>query len=142
MSDVPIPGICFEIVADGATLGSFSDCSGLTAEVTTEDYREGGVNHFVYKLPKHVTSPSLVLKRGVTASTDLWKWVTSFADSTKIQTKTVEVRLNGPDGKTVRAWVATNAYPIKYEGPTLNASRSEVAMETLELAHQGLSAGS
>jgi phage tail-like protein len=138
---LPCTGLCFEVIADGRSLGSFSECTGLTSEVTAEEYREGGVNHFVYKLPTHVSHASIVLKRGITASEDLWTWAAGFAEKTEVSPRTVEVHLNGPDGTAVRSWVATNAYPVKWEGPSLDARRGEVALETLELAHQGLAAG-
>lgn len=139
----PATGMCFELIADGKQLGEFSECSGLTVEVNSEDYREGGQNGFVYKLPTQISHPTLVLKGGVSADVSLQKWVLNFAANGALAAKKqVTINLNTPQGKTVRSWVAARAYPLKWEGPNLNAMEPNVAFESIELAHQGLQAGS
>jgi phage tail-like protein len=124
------------IELDGGEIGRFRECSGLAAEIEVKDYNEGGVNHFVHKLPTRMKYPNLVLKRGVTYEEALlqWLWITQR----KAKRVAITVSLMGPAGEPVRAWSFADAFPVKWTGPTLNASSNQVATETLEIVHGGL----
>ena len=80
--------------------------------------------------------PNLVLKRGVTYEPVLLKWL--FQTKEWDQRGNVTVSIIGPDSKPVRTWAFANAFPVKWTGPTLNASSNNAATETLEIAHRGL----
>src|SRR5215216_3125795 len=68
------PAIWFELTIQGKSIGYFNEISGLSAEVETQTYNEGGNNEFVHKLPTRVKYPSLVLKRGITSEAALQQW--------------------------------------------------------------------
>lgn len=123
----------------GVKLGTFREISGIGVEVETMDYTEGGNNEFVYKLPVRVKYQNLVLKRGITHHSALLQWFqdarTQGVQSVK---KDMTITLMGPGGETIRTWAFTDAYPVKWTGPTLNASSGQIATETLEIAHTGL----
>lgn len=137
----PYLNLLFEIKVDEAVLATFSECTGLSLEVTTEDYHEGGENRFVHKLPTVPQPPNLVLKRGMTEGTDLWDWFAAFPELGTVEPKDGEVLLqNLADGRreTVRAWSFTGGYPVKWTGPDLNAQSPGVAFETIEIVHRGI----
>ncbi len=132
----------FMVEIEGIVVAGFSDVSGLQAETEIEEIKEGGVNDFVYKLPKGTKYPNLTLKKGLTTSSALWNWHRSIV-SGKITFKTVRIILQS----TEAAWDYDNqyqlirAYPVKWSGPDLKADGNAVAVETLELAHHGIKRG-
>lgn len=131
----PVSEAMFEVVIDEVPIGHFMECSGLQWELEVMEYPEGGENRYVHKLRGRAKFPNLVLKRGITHQDGLLAWLI------RCQERTVRsdgrVVLHGP-GATVRAWAFTGAFPVKWEGPTLNAGSNNVATETLEIAHHGL----
>ena len=132
----PVAGMSFKVSTDDAQIGYFSECSGITAEYEVEEYAEGGQNTFVHKLRGRVKYPNLSLKRGVTHETALLDWF--FTSQEWDQRATLTVSLQGPDGQVIRTWAFEGAFPVKWEGPSLNAGSTAVATETLEVAHRGL----
>ena len=132
----PVAELRFLVDLPGMSIGRFRECTGISVEIETKDYMEGGSNDFVHKLPTRVKYPNIVLKRGVTHEDALLKW---FWDSrTSVQRKEMTITLVGPGAKTVRTWAFLNAYPVKWVGPNLNAGSNQVATETLEVVHNGL----
>jgi phage tail-like protein len=132
----PVGELRFKIDVGGRPIGAFTECSGLSAEWDILEYQEGGENRYVHKLRTRLKYPNLVLKRGVTYEDALLKWFFEREDFK--QRKTVKVTLLGDDGKEVRSWAFAGAFPVKWQGPSLNAKSTNVATETLEIAHQGL----
>jgi phage tail-like protein len=134
----------FRLSVDGKEFGAFSECTGLSLEVATEDYHEGGENQFVHKLPTFGQPPNLVLKRGITSSDELWNWFEEYLKTGTVTPKDGQVELlstTDPDRheeKPVRVWAFTRGWPVKWTGPELNALSPGVAFETLELVHRGL----
>jgi len=132
----PVAELRFSVDLQGLSIGRFSECTGISVEVETKEYMEGGVNDFVHKLPTRVKYPNIVLKRGVTHEEELMKW---FYDSRFTpQRKIMTITLLGPGTKTVRTWAFLNAYPVKWTGPNLNATSNSIASEQLEIVHNGL----
>jgi phage tail-like protein len=128
----------FAVEIQGLVVGGFAEISGLQAEIEVQDYREGGVNEFIHKRAGPARYPSnLVLKRGMTDATVLWSWYCDVMQG-KVERKNVSVMLMNSAGEEQRRWNFQKAYPVKWAGPVLRASASEVAVETLELAHDGL----
>ncbi|GGG77799.1 phage tail protein [Paenibacillus radicis (ex Gao et al. 2016)] len=127
----------FWIELDGMFVAGFTEASGLEAETEIEEYREGGLNGFVHRLPKGTRYPNIVLKRGMTQSAILWSWYESTMNGA-IQRKHGAIVLQSADGSEFGRWNFTDAYPVKWSGPQLNASTSDVAFETIEIAHNGL----
>jgi phage tail-like protein len=135
----PFTAFRFKVEIDGLIEAGFSECSGLQVETELEEVREGGVNEFIHRLPKASKHVNLSLKHGITASDVLWNWQKDVV-SGKVQRKTVNVLLLDMQGQETWRWSFQNAYPVKWVGPELKADGSAVAIETIELAHNGFDA--
>ena len=133
------PYLSFKFLVELQSLivGGFSEVSGLQAETEIEEIREGGVNDYVHKLPKITKYPNITLKRGITDCDTLWKWHQDVVNG-KVERKTVFVVLMDGEGNEKWRWSFEHAYPVKWQGPDLKADSSAVAVETLELAHNGI----
>ena len=118
-------------------LGGFSECSGLEMSLKVEEYNEGGRNGTVLKFPTRVSWTNLTLKRGITASTDLWDWHYSFVEGRGKRRDGVIVLRNDLH-LPVCIWKFKRGLPVKWSGPAMHASQNNVAIETLEIAHEGL----
>jgi phage tail-like protein len=127
----------FILQIDGITKAAFSEVSGLVTETEVVEYREGGdLPNTVRKLPGLTKYSNIVLKRGITADTSLWTWRKTVIAGT-VQRANGSVILLDASRNPVLRWNFRNAWPCKWEGPTLTAKSSDVAIETLELAHEG-----
>jgi len=145
-------------LAKSAIFGSFAEASGLNAEMETEEYREGGNNTGPHKFVKWGKYPNLVFKRGVTPNADLWDWyytvlyrarnpvrkngIVVLTDRgggvSSLAGGPTPLGLPGIDRLPVAIWLFRNALPERLQGPQLNAKGNEIAIETLELVHEGL----
>lgn len=121
-------------IPDVSTIGRFSQCSGLELSFEVYEYREGGNNDFVHRLPGPLHYPNLVLTHGLTSEEALFKWF--WATHTKAERK--EVTLTLSTSQTTRSWTFAEAFPVRWSGPQLGAGSGDVATETLEIAHSGL----
>lgn len=117
--------------------GGFSECSGLESGMDVEDYREGGNNGLVLHFPTRVTWGNLRLKRGLATSDDLWQWHAGFVQGT-VKRRDGVIILQDDEGAPAKVWRLRRALPVKWTGPAMNAMQSQVAIEELELAHEGL----
>ncbi|MBM3235943.1 phage tail protein [Candidatus Poribacteria bacterium] len=127
----------FRIEIDGIISGGFAECSGIQAETEYEEYREGGVNDYVHRLPKVTKYPNLTFKRGITDSEKLWDWYQNVVMG-KIERKNGAIILLDSEGNEKWRWNFKGAYPVKWTGPDLKADSNAVAFETLELTHTGI----
>lgn len=140
-------------VGKGVLFGSFSEVSGLNAEIEIEEYREGGSNAGPLRFAKWGRYPNLSFKRGVTFNTDLWDWSYQVLHGSKAPIRknglvllnghslgltNTSFNLPGLDTIPVALWFFRSGLPEKLIGPTLNAKTNEIAVESLEIAHQGL----
>jgi phage tail-like protein len=132
----PLRGFRFLVEIEGLTSGGFARVKGLQREIKYESYREGGVNDYEHKLFTQATYPAVILERGL-ALEDLWKWAQAAADG-DIQRKNVRIRLENEAGEKVWAWQLDWAMPVKWACSDLDAASSQVAIESLEIAHHGL----
>lgn len=123
---------------DSVIVAGFSEVSGLEVSMEPETVSEGGLNTATRKLPKRYDHPNLVLKRGLTDDQHLFKWL-DRAKHGQVERKSGEVVLLDSQGSQSWGWAFKDAYPVKWTGPTLTADQGNVAIETLELAHRGLS---
>jgi phage tail-like protein len=131
----------FRLQIDGLAMGDFAECSGLAGEVSVEEYQEGGENRFAHKFPSRGGHPNLVLKRGTGISDQLWRWYEEFTSKGLVAPRDGQgLLLSSVDGEiaTVRAWSFVGGWPIKINGPDLNATSPGVAIEAVELVHRGL----
>jgi phage tail-like protein len=112
--------------------GAFMACTGLGSPIEVVDYREGSEPVTVRKIPGKVSYPDIVLKWGVTTSRDLYNWHLAVING-QLQRKSGSVVLLAADGTEAVRWNFTNAWPSKWDGPTLNAMSNEVAIESLTI---------
>lgn len=133
----PYLGFSFLVEIQGLIVGGFSEVSGLQAETEFEEIREGSVNDHLHKLPKITKYPNLALKRGVTDSETLWMWHQDVSRG-KVERRSVFIVLLDEEGMEKWRWAFIDAYPVKWTGPDLKADGNAVALESLELAHNGI----
>ena len=132
----PYPAFNFQINFDDVSAGGFTECSGLQIETEVQDYPEGGQNSFIHRRPGRSTQSNITLKRGI-VNRELWDWYLELVHgAVRFKRGTIVVR-DATGTRDVMVWHLRNAFPRKWVGPELNASQSQVAVETLELAHQG-----
>jgi phage tail-like protein len=134
----PYAGLRFRVQLEGLEVGGFSEVAGLEAVVETSSYREGGENTFEHKLAGPVSYPrNLVLRRGLTDSAEFFEWLDRIGLGVVVR-RNVTVTLLGADGEPALLWDCRQAFPVRWSGPDLDASSPVVALETVELAHHGL----
>ena len=127
----------FAIEIDGSIAATFSECSGLGVTVATQKYEEGGDNGVTLKFQGRVDYTNITLKHGITESTDLFEWLLQIIRG-EYARKNISIRVLADDLSEIRSWQFTGAFPVKWTGPSLNTTSSTIAIETLELAHEGL----
>jgi phage tail-like protein len=119
-------------------VAGFSECSGLEATMEVFDYKEGGVNDYVHKFPTRASFANITLKHGVIfLYDDLWTWHNAFVLGNGKRKDGLIVLLNESRTPT-KVWKFTRGIPMKWVGPSLNATQSAVAIESLEISHEGL----
>lgn len=121
-----------------AAVGGFSECSGLEMSMQVEEYKEGGRNGATLKFPTRVSWTNITLKRGMTSDTTLWDWHYGFVQGRGKRRDGIIVLQNDLH-LPVSTWNFKRGFPAKWTGPSMNASQNNVAVETLEIAHEGLS---
>ncbi|MCK5056186.1 MAG: phage tail protein [Candidatus Aminicenantes bacterium] len=136
----PFLSFKFHVEIDDLIVAGFSEVSGLQAEIETEEYKEGGVNDYVHKIPKAAKYANLVLKRGITDSDVLWQWHRD-AVTGNIKRKTGRIILYDFQGNEKWRWTFEDAFPVKWSGPDFKADGSTSAVESIELAHHGIKKG-
>jgi phage tail-like protein len=134
----PYRSFNFQLQIDGVPLGAFSEASGLTAEGDAVDYREGtDMQSNVRKLVGLRKYANVTLKRGYTQDKSLWQWYGNIVNGTADRRNVTIVLMNEAHQPVLR-WHAENAWVNKIEGPSFKAAGNEVAMESVELVHEGL----
>ena len=133
----PYSAFNFRVEIDGITVAGFSECSGLTTETDHIEYRTGVEDIRARKIPGQYKVPNLVLKRGYTTAKELWEWRKKVING-QTDRRSGSIMLLDESRKPALEWKFTAGWPCKWEGPTLNAKNNEVAIETLEICHEGL----
>lgn len=133
----PYRNFQFLVQIDGFSQAGFSECSGLASEIAVIEYREGGEPTSVRKLPGRVSFHDITLKRGVTNSREFYDWHLAGLQG-QVDRRNVAIILLDEAGAEVARWRVHNAWPRKWEGPNLNASANDVAVETLTLTCEGI----
>ncbi|MGD9081398.1 MAG: phage tail protein [Desulfobacterales bacterium] len=133
----PYNAFNFLVEIDGVTVAGFSECSGLTTETDIVEYRNGDEEITVRKLPGLRKYTNIALKRGYTDSKELWDWRKKVIDGLT-ERKPGSITLLDEARNPALTWNFREGWPSKWEGPTFNAKNNEVAIETLEIAVEGL----
>lgn len=134
----PFRGFNFLVEIEGITRAGFREASGLDSTQDPVEYREGNEKSLnARKLPGLVKYSNITLKWGITNDADIWEWRTK-AVSGKIERKSGSVVLLDDAGEEKARWNFREAWPTKWTGPSFNATSNEVAIMTLELAHEGV----
>jgi len=116
----------------------FTEVSGLQVEMQVTDYEEGGENNFVHHLPGRLKVGNVTLKRGLVRSNEFLKWCMDAALVKPMDRRNISVVLFDQGGAPVLRWNFQRAFPVKWVGPSLTADSSTMAIESVELAHEGL----
>lgn len=124
-------------VSVGGTDAGFNEVTGFDISIDSIEYREGDDATTPYKLPGLTKYSNITFKHGITDSMELYNWIKSCVEG-KIERKVVTISAMGESGSVVAVWQLSEAWPVKYTGPDFNALGSDVAIESMELAHEGL----
>lgn len=136
----------------GTTIfGAFAEAQGIDSDLEIETYQEGGLNTQPHRFFKHTKYQNLVLKKGVTSNAAIWDWHNQIVSNKKKVRKSgvlvlyergglnlVGAGLPGLDRMPAAIWMFNNGLPERVHGPSLNAKGNEIAIETLEISHEGL----
>jgi phage tail-like protein len=133
----PISSFRFIVRFDSLQPVGFSDCTGLTLETEVQDYHEGGLNTHSWKFATRSKQGNLTLKRGI-VDTVMWSWYLAIMQGS-MQFRNGTVTVQDPSGSNdMMEFQVLQAFPVKWVGPDLSASQNNLAVESLEFAHQGL----
>ena len=135
---LPYRNFRFRLEIDGLDAGSFSEVSGFDATIDVVEYRAGDDPAITpTKLPGLIKYGNITLKWGSSETMVLYDWLIDITEGT-IEKKTVTLTAMDEEGSPAASWRCINAWPVKYTAPDFNGTSSEVAIETIELAHEGL----
>jgi phage tail-like protein len=131
--EISVPGVSTKVCS-----AAFSECDGLEMSMEVKTIREGGNNGRQLRLAGPVAYGQLTLKRGMTATFDLWDWFRAVMNNARLRA-TASVVLFAADGQTERArFELAGCLPVKLKAPALNAKDGLVAIEELQLAYESL----
>jgi len=132
----PYRGFDFRVEIDNSTVAGFRECSGLSLNTDPVDYREGtDVPLSVRKLTGLRKFTNITLKRGYTDNTELWKWYKNVLNGVTDR-RNGSIVLQDEEHKDVLRWNFENGWIAKWEGPTMNATSNDVAIESIEIVHE------
>ena len=134
----PLPVFHFTVQWGGTRIG-FSEVSGLTQENQAIEYRDGSFPEYSsIKMPGLRKFGNITLKRGIVAAdNEFFQWLSTIKLN-QVERRDVVISLLNEEHAPVMTWKVQNAFPVKVEGPGLKASGNEVAIESIEIAHEGL----
>lgn len=138
MANYPLPKFHFQVEWGGANIG-FTEVSGLDVESEVIEYRDGASPEYVKtKMPGMQKFGNITLKRGTfQGDNDFYNWWNTVALNT-IERRDVTISLLNENHEPVVVWKVKNAWPSKVQSTDLKADGNEVAIESIELAHEGL----
>jgi phage tail-like protein len=138
MANYPLPKFHFRVEWGGAKIG-FSEVSGLSVETDVVEYRDGSSPEFhKIKMPGMQKFGNITMKRGIfEGDNDYFNWWNTVALNT-IERRDVTISLLNENHEPVVVWKIKNAWPSKVQSTDLKSDDNGVAIETIELAHEGL----
>ena len=114
----------------------FTEVSGLSPEMTTEEVAEGGENRFVQKYPIRAKYPELVLKRGLLVDSKIVEWIRECIEDFTIKPKNIDIKLLNEEHEPLLTWHVVNAYPTKWTVMDFNSANNAVLIETIQFFYQ------
>jgi phage tail-like protein len=140
----PFATFKFHVEIGNIIEAAFTECTGLEMSTDVEEYQEGGENQFVHKFPGRTRVSNIILKRGFCTSNELYTWYKSMEEclrrGKKFNYRQVTITLHSSAELGIKArWILNKAFPVKWNGPTFKSDEAAMAIETLELAHHGIS---
>ncbi|MBE9011689.1 phage tail protein [Pseudanabaenaceae cyanobacterium LEGE 13415] len=133
----PYGGYNFFIEWNGIIHAGFQECTGLDSTQQAGEYREGTDPLTMRKIPGLVSYSNITLSRGITNNDELWQWRDEFVQG-KGNRREVSIVLRDDTGEERIRWNLTNCWPTTWKGADLKANADDFALETLELAHEGI----
>lgn len=134
----PYRAYTFNLLIQSVAAGHFTEVSGLGVRIEHITYREGGLNASVRAVPGRVSYSAVTLRYGLTSSRELWDWLMETAEG-RVRRTEVSIAVLDPSGAAeVMRWNLANAWPTEWLGAPLAATSNELAIETLTLAHEGI----
>lgn len=139
MADYPVAAFHFQVEWGGNKIG-FSEASGLNIENQVIEYRDGDSKEFSsVKMPGIPQYGNITLKRGIMPDdNEFFEWLNTAKRLRNVERRDLTISLLNENHEPVMSWKVSNAFPVKIEGPGLNSTGNEAAIETLEIAHEGL----
>lgn len=135
----PYASFNFLLEIDGVAKAGFSEVTGLNAESNVIEYREGGdATNTMRKLPGLDKYGNVTLKRGVTDDPELFTWHKAAMDGDVERDEAMSIVLLNEKREEKVRWNLRQAWPMKWVGPDMKAGASEMAIESLEIAHEGV----
>jgi len=135
-SDHPYKAFRFQVEIEGILKAGMTDISGLKIETAVKPMPEGGMNNGMHQIIEGTSYSDITMKRGL-CSLDLYAWYFAVTQG-KVLRLNVTIFLLGDTGEPVMLWNLFDAFPKTWEGPVFSASSSQVATETITLAHEGM----
>lgn len=133
----PAPAFRFTVTFEDLPPAGFSDCAGLTSETEVQEYAEGGLHTHTWRLPGRSKQANVTLKRGLVSKV-LWDWYEAIRAG-RFTARNATILIHDPSGsEDLVEFQLVDAFPVKWMGPELGALGNNLAIETLEVAHQGL----
>ncbi|MCK0509724.1 phage tail protein [Aromatoleum buckelii] len=118
-------------------VGGFSECSGIEMTMKPEPYKEGGANGFTRQFPNRVEWSAITLKKGIGSGNTLWDWHYGFVIGKGKRRDGLIVLLSDLHVPN-NVWFFRRGLPSKYSGPQMNAMQNSVAIESIEITHEGI----
>ena len=138
MAEDPFRAYNFALLIDGEEAGRFTEASGLGIKVDSIEYREGGVDSPLGRLPGQTRYNPLTLRYGVSRSRTLWDWF-SATISGEVQRRDVALVLSDNDGTTEAfRWTLHDAWIADWRAAQLDASENEIAIESMTIVYESL----
>jgi len=125
----------FTEISSQETDTQFQSVSGLSVDIETEEFAEGGENRFKHKFPVRTKFPNLVLKRGMVTNSELINWCRDAIESFQFKPIDLTVKMLNEKHEPLVTWNVIHAYPVKWTVEDLNAEENKLSIETIELAY-------
>lgn len=128
----------YSVEIDGIQAGGFSEASGFDVSIDVIEYREGDMpDQTTRKFAGLKKYSNITLKKGVISEKALYDWMIAGVTG-PVQRKTISISIHDESDAVVATWQVIDAWPCKYNAPDFNATANEAAVETIEIAHEGL----